>query len=175
MSIYQYSIHTDDLNLLSNLLEKEDFHRDNSSSSTFIQSNSDLNIQINLSQSSSSPTIICCCSNILVSLPRLLSSLNSHSNSIIPLIVLNPSSNVIDWNPLINLISTYNLSLNIVNDEDDWRKKFNDIIQNLIKQKTVRKSPSGNVDQQHANKTKQVRLSVLLRHFVLRRGTYIFL
>lgn len=155
--MFQYSIHTDDLEFVSNLLEKENFHRQDSSS-IFIQSNVDSNIQIDLSESSSCPTIICCCSNISISLPRLVSFLNSSSNSIIPLIIFNQSSNVIDWNPLINLISTYNLSLNIVNDEDSFRRKLNDIIQNLIKQKTVRRSISGNFIEQSTSKEKQVRL-----------------
>ena len=160
---YHYSIHTDDLNILINFLEKENFHRENS---TLSKSTSDWNIQLDLSQSFPSPTIICCFANTSISLPQLLSVLNTNSDSVIPLIVFVESSNTIDWNPLIHLISTYNLSLNIVNDEISFRRKFNDIIQNLVKQKISKRSISVDSNQQNANKGKQVRICCLLMLFI---------
>lgn len=158
---YHYSVHTDDLNILINFLEKENFHRENSSSSTLNKSTSDWNIQIDVSQSFPSPTIICCFANTLISLPQLLSVLNTNSNSVIPLIVFVESSNTIDWNPLIHLVSTCNLSLNIVNDEISFQRKFNDIILNLVKQKISRKPFSSDSNQQNASKGKQVRICSL--------------
>lgn len=121
------------------------------------KSTTDGNIHIDLSESSPSPTIICCLADISVSLPRLLAILNINSDLVIPLIVFVESSNVIDWNPLIHLISMYNLSLNIVNDEISFRRTFNDIIQNLVKRKISRKSISNDSNQNSANKEVQVR------------------
>jgi hypothetical protein len=146
--VYYCQIQTDDVNLIGNLLEKENYIRQNSSS-TFIKSNVEFSIQIDLSQSFKSPSIICCCSTAINSLLQFVSFHNSKSDSIINLIISVQSTDKIDWNLLINLITTYNLSLNIAKDENDLRKKLGDIIHNLAKQNLSKKLIS-NINNQHS-------------------------
>jgi hypothetical protein len=146
--VYYCQIQTDDVNLIGNLLEKENFLRQNSSS-TFIKSNVEFSIQIDLSQSFESPSIICCCSTVINSLLQLLSFHNPKSDSIINLIISVQSTDTIDWNSLINLITTYNLSLNIAKNENDLRKKLDDIIHNLAKQ-NLSKKLIPNISNQHS-------------------------
>jgi endonuclease III len=135
------------VNLIGNLLEKDNFLRQNSSS-VFIKSNADINIQIDLSQSFQSPSIICCCSSTIVSsLRQLVSYHNTKSNSIINLIISAQSTDAIDWNSLTNLITTYNLSLNIAKDENDLTKKLGDIIRSLVKQNSLKRSNSSSNQQ----------------------------
>ena len=121
--LFQCQINTDDEPFVSNILEKENFIKQ-SPPSTFLKLTFDNNIQIDLSQSFESPSIIVCCSTLPVSLPQLLSFLNPNYSSTINLILFVKSSDTIDWNPLINLITTFNLSLNIVNNENDLSKNL---------------------------------------------------
>ncbi|CAF1001525.1 unnamed protein product [Rotaria sordida] len=139
--LFQCQINTDDVNFIGNILKKQNFIQQ-CTSSTFIKSNVDYNIQVDLSQSFEFPSIICYCSTVSKSLPDLLSLLKPNSSSTINLIILKQSSDLIDWNSLINLISTYNLSLNIVNDENNLLKKLYEIINNLVKPKIEKKSIS---------------------------------
>lgn len=149
--IYYCQIQTDNVNLIGSLLEKENFLRQNTSS-TFIKSNGDFNIQIDLSQSFESPSIICCCSAVPSSLIQLVSSHNSKSNSLINLIIFIQSTDTINWDSLINVITEYNLSLNIAKDENDFSKKLDGIIHNLAKQNIPKKSLSNN-NNQHSPST----------------------
>jgi hypothetical protein len=167
--LYHCQINTDNVTLIGNLLEKENFLRQ-TTLSTFIKSNLDYNIQVNLSQSFESPSIICCCSTIPISLLQLLSCLNTNSNSRIILILFIQYSDIIDWNPLINLITTYNLSLNIFNNENDFSQKLYDIINNLAKQNITKKIISINDKKDSSTTSTQVEqfaFSILLycKHF----------
>ncbi|CAF0733265.1 unnamed protein product [Adineta steineri] len=139
MPLYQCQINTDNIKLIGNILEKENFIQQ-PTLFTFVKSNLDQTIQINLSQSFESPSIICCCSTISISLPQLLSFLKPNSSSTINLILFNQSSGLIDWNSLINLTTTYNLSLNIVNNEENLGKKLCEIVNNLVKQNVMKRS-----------------------------------
>jgi len=145
--LYHCEINTDNVSLIGNFLEKENFLRQNASS-TFIKSNSGYKIQVDLSQSFETPSIICCCSSIPITLPQLLSFLNPNSISTINLILFIQSSDNIDWNPLITLITAYNLSLNILNDENDFSQRLYNIIDNLAKQNIAKKSISININRQ---------------------------
>ncbi len=156
MPLYHCQINTDNVILIGNLLEKENFLRQ-TTSSNFIKSNLDHQIQVDLSQSFESPSIICCCSTIPISLPQLLSFLNPNSISKTHLILFIQPSDIIDWNPLINLITAYNLSLNIVNNENDFSKKLDDIIHNLAKQNMTKKSISINNNKPSSNANIQVK------------------
>jgi hypothetical protein len=156
MPLYHCQINTDNVILIGNLLEKENFLRQ-TTSSNFIKSNLDHQIQVDLSQSFESPSIICCCSTIPISLPQLLSFLNPNSISKIHLILFIQPSDIIDWNPLINLITAYNLSLNIVNNENDFSKKLDDIIHNLAKQNMTKKSILVNNNKPSSNANIQVK------------------
>ena len=135
--VFHCEINTDNVTFIGDLLEKEKFLKQNSSL-TFMKSNSDYNIQIDLSQSFESPSIVCCCSTIAMSLARLLSFLKPNSG-LINLIVFVQPSDLIDWNPLICLVNIYNLSLNIVNNENEFSKKLDDIINNLVNQNLKKK------------------------------------
>lgn len=150
-------INTDNVTFIGNLLKKEKFLQENSSL-TFIKSNSDYNIQIDLSQSFQCPSIICCCSTIAISLPRLLSFLKSNYSCPISLIVFIQSSDLIDWNPLMCLVNTYNLSLNIVNNENEFSKKLGDIINNLVNQNIDKKIISINKNKNDSITDIQVKL-----------------
>lgn len=147
MSLYHCQINTDNIDLIGKFLEKENFHQHSSSSSTFIKSDLDCNIQINLSQSFENPSIICCCSTTL---PQLLSLLNSNSSSNRSLILFIQSSENVDWNILVPLITTYNLSLNIVNNENDFSRKLHDIMNDLAKPNITKRKilMNNNNDQQ---------------------------
>jgi len=61
--LFYCQINTDNAVLIGKILEKKDFIQQ-SLSPTFMKSNFDHNIQIDLSQSFASPSIICCCSTI---------------------------------------------------------------------------------------------------------------
>ena len=137
-------INTDDVALIGNNLKREKFIQQ-AKSSSFIRSNLSSNIQVDLSQSFEFPSIICCCSTVETSLPKLLSSLNPNSSSTINLVVFIQSSDIIDWNSLMKLIILHNLSLNIVNDENNLRKKLIEIIDNLAKD-NKKKSISNHVN-----------------------------
>ncbi|CAF0806287.1 unnamed protein product [Rotaria sp. Silwood1] len=141
--LFKCQINTDDIDFIGNILKNQNFIQQ-STLSTFIRSYIDYNIQVDLSQSFEFPSIICCCSTVSVSLPKLLSLLKPKSSSTIDLIVLNQSSDHIDWNSLVNLISTYNLSLYIVNDEYDLLKKLYEIINKVAEHKIEKKSISLN-------------------------------
>jgi hypothetical protein len=169
--VFHYQINTDNLDLIGNLLEKENFLRQNISS-TFIKSNFDYKIHIDLSRSFESPSIICCYSTI--SLPELLSFLNSKSISIIHLILFIKPSDSIDWNSLISLITTYNLSLNIVNDENDFSTKLTNIIHNLAQQNISKKSISININKHQSLADIQVNILVRLNYCSL-QTTIVFL
>jgi hypothetical protein len=152
--LFYCQINTDNAVLIGKILEKKDFIQQ-SLSSTFMKSNLDHNIQIDLSQSFASPSIICCCSTISTTLPQLLSFLNpDSSSSLINVILFIQSSDVIDWNPLVNLISAYNLSLNIVNNENNFGEKLYEIINNLAEQNIKKKSiPTDNKHKHSTAKT----------------------
>ena len=152
---YYCQINTDNVNFISNLLQKENFIQQNSSF-TFLKSNLDYKIQIDLSQSFESPSIICCCSTIPISLPQLLSFLNPNSTKKIYLFLFIQSTDPIDWNPLISLITAYDLSLNIINDKNDFSFKLSDIINNLAKQNLTRRSISVKNNDQKSTAETQV-------------------
>ena len=137
--LFQCQINTDNVALIGKILENKDFIQQ-SIPSTFKKSNLEHNIQIDLSESFESPSIICCCSTLSIILPQLLSFVNPNSSSTINLILFTQSSDLVDWNSLINLISAYNLSLNIVNDENNFNEKLYEIINNLAKQNIKKKS-----------------------------------
>ena len=158
--VFHCQINTDNLTFMGNLLEKEKFLRKNSSL-TFIKSNSDHNIQIDLSQSFECPAIICCCSTVPISLPQLLSFLKPNSSYLINLIVFIQSSDVIDWNRLICLVSAYNLSLNVVNNESEFSKKFGNIILNLVNQHIDKKPLLINIDKNNSISNTQVKRQFL--------------
>jgi hypothetical protein len=152
--LFHCQINTDNVSLIGNILEKENFIQQ-STSSRYTKSNIDCDIHINLSPSFPSPSIICCCSStISTSLPQLLSFINQNSSSIIDLIVFIPSPDIIDWNPLINLITICHLSLNIVNNENDFSKKICDTIYNLAKQSVKKESVSDNNNQSESTQVK---------------------
>jgi hypothetical protein len=152
---FQCQINTDNVFLIGDILKKQNYIQQ-STSSTFIKPNSDYNIHIDLSQSFDSPSIICCCSTISISVPHLLSFLNPNSSSTINLILLIQSTDLIDWNPLVKLITAYNLSINVVNDENHLNKKLNDMINDLAKQKKKTKTVFVNVDRDHRSASTQV-------------------
>lgn len=129
--LYHCQISTDNTDLISKLLEKEKYLQEDLS---YIKSYVDYNIKIDLSQSFDNPSIICCCSLIPITLPQLLSSINPKTIINRYVIFLIQSTENFDWNSIINLITDYNLSLNIVNNEYDFIQKLDDIIQNLAKQ-----------------------------------------
>ena len=155
--LFHYQINTNNISLIGNILEKDKFIPQ-STPSTYLKSNIDCNIQIDLSQSFPSPSIICCCSTVSTSLPQLLSSLNQNHSSIINLILFIESSDRIDWNPLINLTAVYNLSLNVVNNENDLNKKLCNIINNLVKPNIKKKSVPNNNNQSQNTQVKQMTL-----------------
>jgi len=153
---YICRISSDNVNLINNLLVKENFHEQDSPL-TLLKSNLDSQIEVNLSQSYDHPSIICCCSTIPVTLPQLLSFLDSNSTNSIQLILFVGTNESIDWNPLINMISAFNLSLNIVNDEYQFSSKLTDIIINLAKQNFARKSLSTVNNHEPTGVEKQVK------------------
>ena len=143
----QYQINTDDKPLLVNLLHQEGYALQ-STPSTYSKTNVNHRVIIEISQSCDSPSIICCCTTISQSLPRLLSCLKSTTPTAIPLVLLVEPSDEIDWNPLMNLISAYNLSLNVVQDKNDLPLKLMSIIQSavthLMQRKTISMSQIAN-------------------------------
>ncbi|CAM4912420.1 unnamed protein product [Rotaria socialis] len=130
--LFQCQINTDDMAFIGKILQQQHFIQQ-SASSKFFRTNVDYNIEVDLSQSFEHPLIVCCCSKIQASLPKLVSFLKLNSSSTVNLIILNQSSNAVDWNSVINLIAVYNLSLNVVNDEDSLLKKLYEIISNSAK------------------------------------------
>ncbi|CAF2490329.1 unnamed protein product [Rotaria sp. Silwood2] len=72
--LFQCQINTDNVMFIGNILKKQNFIQQ-STSSTFIKSYVDYNIQVDLSESFEYPSIICCCSTVSISLPKLLSFL----------------------------------------------------------------------------------------------------
>lgn len=154
--LFGCQISTEDVVLIGKVLEQQNFTQE-SASSKFIKSYTGYSVEVHLSQSSDHPSIICCCSKLQTSLPKLLSFITPNSSLPINLIVMNQSSNLIDWNPLISLISMYNLSLNVVNDENDLAKKLCEIINNLAKQNIRMKSMSPNGKNGNATADNQVK------------------
>ncbi|CAF1303411.1 unnamed protein product [Adineta ricciae] len=154
MSVHQFRINTDNTELIGELLRKEHFVQQNSSL-TFTKQNLDQKIQIGLSYSFPSPSIICCCSTISTSLPQLLSYLDQSSSSIVNLILFIQSSDTVEWNSLMNSLSTRNLSLSVLHDKDQLGTKLVEIIEALIKQN--QKKTIASVDKQptHAIHTSQ--------------------
>ncbi|UJR25566.1 hypothetical protein I4U23_006911 [Adineta vaga] len=139
--VFHCRINTDDAVFVGKILQKEHFIQQPSSSSTFIKLNLNQKLQIDLSHSFPSPSIICCCTNVSTSLPELLSFLDQHSSSVINLILLiQSSSDCIEWNSLMNLISTHNLSLHIIHNEDHFGDKLSETIDHLIKQNQTTRS-----------------------------------
>ncbi len=138
--VFHCPINTDDTTLIGNFLRKEGFLQQNSSS-TFIKSNFDHKIQVDLSQSLQSPFIICCCSAIPKTLPQLLSILHPKSSRPSNLILSVQPTDSIEWNPLISRIAASNIVLNIVNNENDFCQRLCDIIHQLAKQ-NLRKEPT---------------------------------
>ncbi|CAF1382667.1 unnamed protein product [Rotaria magnacalcarata] len=130
--LFQCQINTDDVTFIGKILQQQHFIQQ-SASSKFLKTNVDYNIEVDLSQSFEHPLIVCCCSKTQASLPKLLSFLKLNSSSTINLIILNQSSNTVDWNSVMNLIAVYNSSLNVVNDEDSLLKKLYEIINNSAK------------------------------------------
>jgi hypothetical protein len=134
MPITQCQISTDDRLLIKHLLEQEEF-RSESNSSILIKSNPDCHVHVDVSLSFELPSIICCSSANIASLSSLLTCLSSTISSTIPLILLSPSTDLIDWNPLIRLISTYNIAMHAVPTKQDLKTKLMNIIQDLVKQR----------------------------------------
>lgn len=165
---FQYQINTDDKPLLVNLLHQEGFALQ-SIPSTYFKQNVDHRILIEISQSCDSPSIVCCCTTISESLPRLLACLKSTTPTAIPLVLLIEPSDEIDWNPLMNLISAYNLSLNVVQDKNDLPLKLMSVIQSSVTQLMQRKTISMSQIANNSRPTIQVET---LSPFVYR---YIFI
>ena len=155
MSIHQFRINTDNTDLIGELLRKEHFVQQNSSL-TFTKQNLDQKIQIDLSYSFPSPSIICCCSTISTSLPQLLSYLDQSSSSIVNLILFVQSSETVEWNSLMNSLSTRNLSLNVLHNKNQLETKLVEIIEALIKQNQEKTTAVIDKQPTHATHTFQV-------------------
>ncbi|CAF1301693.1 unnamed protein product [Adineta ricciae] len=149
MSVHQFRINTDNTELIGELLRKEHFVQQDSSL-TFTKQNLDQKIQIDLSYSFPSPSIICCCSTISTSLPQLLSYLDQSSSSIVNLILFIQSSDTIEWNSLMNSLSTRNLLLSVLHNKDQLETKLAEIIEALIKQNQKKTSAVADKQPTHA-------------------------
>ena len=126
--LFKCQISTDDASLIGDILKEAKFVEQQPSPGTFVRYDSHEHLQIDVSPSFESPSIICCCSNVSVSLPRLLSCLRLDSSSTIHLIVFLQPSECVDWNTLMELIGRYNLSLGIVHQRDLLSGKLNELV-----------------------------------------------
>jgi len=131
--VLHYQIKTDDRFLVGSILQDEGFLFEENSSK-FVKKTFDRHVEIDLGETFLSPSIVCCVSNVSVTLRRLLSEIELKNSTTIPILLLVNRTESIDWNSLINFLHFKYFSSNFLENQNDFSVKLVEIIEQFVKE-----------------------------------------
>ena len=130
LPILNCQIDTDDDELISNILKNENYTFQ-STSKSFVKTNGDHQIQIDLSRTTNTPSIICFSKSVMADV--LFDHVKKIMNSSLTIhLILLPKVDF-DSNTLLTLLNGRNVSIHLLQNENELQKKLMDIISDLSK------------------------------------------
>lgn len=165
--VFHFQIKTDDRILIGSILQDEGFLFEENSSK-FVKKTFEHHVEIDLGENFRSPSIVCCVSNVSISLRRLLSEIELKTSTTIPILLLVNRTESIDWNSLINFLRFKHFSSNFLENQNDFSVKLVEMIEKVVKEKKWEKIDYDNKQSARSSRT-NIQVNKIEPFFVLRK------